>query len=387
MEGSKSPNDRQPAFTFQVNLATPKPEGTLPVDGGCLSDSNDGELKDDANQPGVNVVGQFFRLEAYSALTLTDEQTMSLENWLNPAIRPFLKLLVSHLQLKIDILDRICLVESSILGEVIFQVQREKGLKPMYTGQSGYYHTAGKTISYATETGEVKSTVVCNFDICGLAFEALAKGKLYSEWTVEEELSYYVTAHEIGHALDKWARKDASTDEVVSISEEDWERISTHYAPMLFDEYLACRIAAASVTPRLQSSMLKEWQDDVERFIEQLNSKRAAFASDRKEVTACFWIILVQLAKLLGHDRGEDGYPEIAFGAEEWEEVETKQRRHAIVTELAETLDTLIKAYPTVPPETEVVEALTPYFVRLAASFGFIFREEDMLLKSSFDED
>src|SRR5262245_29965368 len=145
MEGSKSPNARQPAFTFQVNLATPKPEGTLSLHNGCLPDSNDGELKDDSDQPDINVVGQFFRLEAYSALTLTDEQTTSLENWLNPAISPFLTLLVSHLPLKIDILDRICLVESSILGEVIFQVQREKGLKPVYTGQSGYYHTAGKT--------------------------------------------------------------------------------------------------------------------------------------------------------------------------------------------------------------------------------------------------
>jgi len=373
IEGSKSPNHRQPSFTFQVNLAAPKSDGTGSVDDGCLPDSNEGELRGDRDQPNINVVGQFFCLEAYSALTLTDEQTMNLENWLNPAIRPFLKLLVSHLPLKIDIIDRICLVESTILGEVIFQVQREKGLKPVYTGQSGYYHTAAKTISYATETGEVKSTVVCNFDICGLAFEALAKGKLYSEWTVEEELSYYVTAHEIGHALDKWARKDASTDEVVSIGEEDWEKISTHYAPMLFDEYLACLIAAASVTPRLQSSMLKEWQDDVERFIDRLNGRRAAFASDRKEVTGCFWMILVQLAKLLGHDRGEDGFPEIAFRAEEGEDVETTETRHAIITELAETLDTFIKVYPRVPTDSEVVEALSPYFIRLAASYGFMF--------------
>lgn len=76
-------------------------------------------------------------------------------------------------------------------------------------------------------------------------------------------------------------------DEAVSIGkEENWERISAHYAPMLFNEYLACVVAAGSVTTRLQSDMLKNWQTDCKEFTDILNRKRAALVSAGKRLPA-----------------------------------------------------------------------------------------------------
>lgn len=378
-EASKNPGFRQPDLTLQINLATPTSEAKAQTAVPRSTSGNELGLELAASDRNVEVLGQFFRFEVYAVQPFTDEHRLNVQDWLIPAIPPLLELLLSHLSLNLDILERICLVEPEILGEVIFQVQREKGLKPVYTGQDGYYHTAGKTISYATDGGRVKSTVICNLDIFGATIEALRKGEPYSEWTVEEQLSYYVTAHEIGHALDHWTRSEVSMDEAVSIGkEENWERISAHYAPMLFNEYLACVVAAGSVTTRLQSDMLKNWQTDCKEFTDILNRKRAAFVSDWKEVAGCFWILLLQLAKLLGHERSECGFPIIVFKETDWEEAKPKETRRVIVKGMGETLVAIKANYPNLPSEGEIVARLTPYFLSLAASYGYFFREEDL---------
>ena len=376
-DASTIPPSRQPDFVLQINLATPKPQSNEQSKEQTSTNTEDAGLKLTTDDSTINVVGQLFRLEIYAEQPLTDDERANVQNWLTPTIVPLITMLHQHLSLQLEVFECLCLVESPILGEIIYQVQREKGLRPVYTGQEGYYHTAAKTVSYLTDEGKVKSTVICNFDIFGKTVEALRSGKPYSEWEVGEQLSYYVLAHEVGHVLDAYARKDVSVDETVGIEERDWEKISAHYAPMLFHEHLACVLASESVTAQLQTDMLDNWHEETEHLTSLLNRKRLAFASDVREIAGYFWIVLLQLAKLLGHDRDDEGFPAIAFGEEEWEELETIEARREIVAGLSQTLIEFRSNYPDTPSEEEITKLLTPYFLRLAASYGYYLREED----------
>lgn len=362
--------DRQAEVVFGVNLASPKKNNFSESSSG---DKESGVATDAAN---INVLGEIFKLEFYPLQSMDEESKLNLQNLVAPSLQPLLHQLHEHLGLNIGVVERICLVEESILGDIIFQIQREKGLKPDYTGQKGHYHTAAKTISYAVEEEKVKSVIVMNVNLFGGIIVAFQEGKPYHEWEVGQQLCYYILAHEYGHAKDNYIRKEISTDTTHSVEELDWEKWSEYYAPLLFNEFLACVIASKSVTPALQQNLIDAWHADIEKFTDILGRNKMSYLFDMREAIGAFWLLLVQLAKLLGHDRGEENLPAITY-IKEWDDEEREKEHQSIINELGATLETFLENYPAIPSDKEITEKLTPYFIRLAATYSFFFGDDN----------
>lgn len=321
-------------------------------------------------------IDNILSLEFYSEDPLTEDSKANLQDWLLPELKPLVKLLFGHIPVSPAIVERICVVEPAILGEIIFQTQAEKNLKPDYTGQTGYYHTAAKTISYLNVEGKLQSTIICNLRFFSATVDALAKDMPYDEWNAEDQLAYYVLAHEYGHAFDSWTRKDVSADTLFDPEETNWEEIAKVSAPIVFNEYLACLIASPAVTPKLQAFMLKMLDDDLENFNNVLVRKRNSFCTDWGEVAHCYWTILIQLAKVIGHD--DETLPPIILGKDDDENDDTKKSLELLIADFAAALNELKESYPDLPADQIVTEKLSPYFLRLAGIYKFFFREQDV---------
>jgi hypothetical protein len=367
------PAKREPVLTFNLQIGTEQESTTQP--------NVDSENKNDVgyvatDSTGVKIHAEIFRVEVYTARVLDQQSIENFTNLFAAHINHLIRKLNQDVELTAGIIERICLVDEPLLGEVIFQIQGEKGLKPEYTGQKGYYHTVAKTISYFDEKGNVKNTIVFNLDFYGVLMVAFAENKPYDEWEVSQQFVYYLLAHECGHALDNIARKDVSVDSDMSVDELDLEKWSLHYAPILFNEYLASLIASRAVTPQLQKDMLENWQTDSEKLIDNLLRRKFAYDFDFREVMGCFWTVLVQLAKLLAHHREETDFPNIQF-TDKFEDEEYRNECTSIVNDLNNLLIGFRENYPQIPDDQTVTESLTPVFKRLAAVYNFYFDDAE----------
>jgi hypothetical protein len=375
------PSKREPVLTFNLQIGTERqPTEQSNIDLESL-ENNAGYVTTDST--GVKIHAEFFRVEVYTEKVLEQQGIENFTNLFSAHINYLIKKLNQDTGLKAGIVEQICLAEEALLGEVIFQVQHEKGLKPDYTGQKDYYHTAAKTISYFDKKGDVKNTIVFNVNFYGVLMVAFAENKPYDEWEVSQQLVYYMLAHECGHALDSTARKDISADSNMSVDEFDLEKWSLHYAPLLFNEYIASVIASSAVTSQLQNDMLVNWHNDSEKLIDNLLRRKFAYDFHFREVMNCFWIVLVQLAKLLAHHREDANFPNIQF-MDEFEDEERQNEQLSIVNDLNNLLIGFRENYPQIPDDQAITEILTPIFERLAATYNFYFNNQE--LNSEDDE-
>ena len=203
-EITQSPK-REPALTYNLQIGTREPtskQSNLDLENNSnyvTTDSKDIEIK-----------AEFFKVEVYTDRDLSEQEIANFNNLFVAHINHLIKKLNEDIKLTAGIVEKICLVGETLLGEVIFQVQGEKGLNPEYTGQKDYYHTAAKTISYLNEKGETASTIVINLDLYGAIMLAFAENKPYDEWNIPQQFVYYILAHECGHALDSVAKRKLS---------------------------------------------------------------------------------------------------------------------------------------------------------------------------------
>lgn len=372
----KEPDKRDPVLTFNLQIGT---EQESDKHSNTDSENNSAYVASDSS--GVKTHAEFFRVEVYTETVLEPEGIENFTNLFSAHINRLIQKLNQDTGLTAGVVERICLVDESLLGEVIFQIQSEKGLKPEYTGQKDYYHTAAKTISHFDEKGNVKNTIVFNVNLYGVLMVAFAENKPYDEWGVSQQFVYYILAHECGHALDSIARKDVSVDSNMSADEFDLEKWSLHYAPLLLNEYLASVIASKAVTPQLQQDMLENWHNDSEELIDHLLQRRFAYDFHFREVMSCFWIVLVQLAKLLAHHREEADFPTIKF-IDEFEDEERESEQLSIIDDLDKLLIGFRKAYPQIPDDESIAESLTPILERLAATYDFYFDDPELISES-----
>lgn len=376
---------RQPEFSIQLNLGKSKE-----IDNQDQSESKPGiRLEFQSEDSEKEVLGQFFKFEFYSENPVEEQEKINYQNWFFGTLEPLVILLKENKLLELGSVDRVCFADGNIMGEVIFQIQKEKNLKPGFTGDKGHYVTGGKTISYLKDEtgGQVTSSIILNWGLFNEVIKNIYEKETYEDWDYSGQLSFNIFAHEIGHAIDFWIRKRITTDHEVSPDEIDWEKISDYYAPMVFEEYLACVISSSTVTEYLQKDNVENWQNDTDEFIQILLRKRFNFSSNTSETINVFWIILLQLGKILGNQRNKDGFSEIAFLHDEDDDERLIQEQKRIVLSFAETLDNLLDNYPEVPEETEIIERLKPHFLQLAGLYNFYFREEDFPKNEYDDED
>lgn len=368
---TKAPVRREPVLTFNLQIGTEQQPDNQP---NTDSENNSGYATSDSAN--VKNHAQFFRVEVYTERVLEPEEIENFTNLFSAHINHLINKLIQDTGLTAGVVERICLVDESLLGEVIFQIQSDIGLKPEYTGQKDYYHTAAKTISHFDESGDVKNTIVITINLYGVLMMAFAENKPYDEWGIPQQFVYYMLAHECGHALDNITRRDVSVDSDMSVDEFDLEKWSLHYAPLLLNEYLASAIASDAVTPQLQQDMLEHWHNDSEELIDHLLQRRFAYDFHFREVLACFWIVLVQLAKLLAHHREQAGFPPIKF-VDEFEDEGRESEQLSIIDDLDKLLTGFHEVYPEIPDDQSVAKSLIPIIERLAATYDFYFDDPE----------
>ena len=166
----------------------------------------------------------------------------------------------------------------------------------------------------------------------------------------------------------------------MTVDEYDLDKWSLHYAPLLFNEYIACVIATKAVTPQFKN-MLENWQDGFsEQQIDNLMRRKFAYDFHFREVMACFWLVLVQLAKLLGHHQEDANFPLIKF-IDKFEDEEIENQYLSIIKDLDLTLKELLENYPQIPDDQSITEKLTLVFERLAAIYNFYFEDSESNLE------
>ena len=376
---------RPPDFSFTFNLAGQNSaEGNTNLPENLSKD--DLRVSFDKQLPEEEILSSFV-LECYGSGPIDEADRIGYQNWLVAVLEPFFRLLKKNNVLHFVVLDKICLADGGVLGEVIFQIQRERGLKPSFTGDKGHYVTGGKTVSYIKEgTDRVCSTVIFNWGLFNSIIGKLHAGEEYENWELDGQMVFNFFIHELGHAIDFFNRDVISTDSILDEEDEDWEKMAEHYAVMVFDEFMACLIAAPSITSQLMQSHIEAWQSDAEEFTQTLLKRRFYGQTRFSEVSNVFWILLMQLGKLIGNAHNHEDLPEITFLEDDYDDEETKAAKRKIISDLSETLYVLCENYPDVPSKLEITEKLKSQFLYFASIYNFYFREEDVP-KSDFDDD
>jgi hypothetical protein len=329
-------------------------------------------------EAGLKDLGNIFILELYPETAFNDEVRSNISNFLQQGIQTLtMDILHKQIDLKIGMIDVICVTEGIVMGDIIADIQESKGLKYEMTGKTGYYQTMGKTISYYSGN-EIRSSIVIDDAIWFNVITAINSGVPYEEWDYPAQLSCYLIAHEIGHAIDAQQRRQISEDMTVTEDETDWEVLSEHFAPLLYSEFIASLHGNPVITPKVQQDAIESWNEDFEKMVERLLTARNAFMSHIPTVIGYFWIILVQLAKLIGQEWNKEGLPEIKFEKPEWEDEEIAVRVRAVIDSLRLALVDLTKTYPENNDDAVVIERLKPVFLELAMIYNFYFREEDV---------
>lgn len=351
----------KPDFSIAVQFATPKDSAML-LPRQVMTDPSEG-----------NASVSLFSIEVYSNGKLNDAGRNNFIALINHALPDLVSLLREQEVLQVNTVHRLCVAEPDIMGDVIANVQASVGLKPDYT-KEGHYVVMGRTIGYRV-ADKVQSSIILNSDIFFNVINALAEARKYEEWDFGEHLSFYLMAHEFGHALDNCFREEISVDSALDDDDFDWERLGEHYAPMMLNEFTACRLASKAVTSAVQQDSIKAWEDDVEKFTDILIRKRNAFMTDFREVASAFWLILLQYSKLLGQDPEAVKPP--TYPNPEWEDPEIAAERNSVLTKLEDLMEGYAMNYPKIPSAAEITEELKPLFLALAGTHNFYFREED----------
>lgn len=387
-DDTKQTTKRSPDFSIILNLGKPQ---TATAEGSEISEpvpESGIRLEYAADESKTELLGKFFTFEFYSEHAVYDESRNNYQNWFQAVLERLIIALHQAQVLHLGSVDRICFADADTLGEVIFQIQDEKGLQRGYTGNTGYHHTIGKTIAYRSgeDPERVISAIVFNWGLYNTVVDSLHQFPDSEDWSFEGKFVFNMFAHELAHARDFFFRKVVSTDPSITPEETDWEKISAYYSEILFEEYLACLLSSSTITSDVQKHNIESWQAETRDFIGSLLRRRHYLVAKPNESIITFWTILLQLAKLLGNDRGEDDLPEIVFSLEDYDEEQWVEEKSAIVAQLAASLEGFLENYPQVPPPEEITEKLKTVFLRLAAIYGYYFREEDFP-KGTYEDD
>ena len=194
---------------------------------------------------------------------------------------------IEDLGAKTSIFDRIIFTDEDRYGEFIKSIDKNEG----YTNNE-FGVGFGKTINK-----HEKSSIIYRIEILVSLINIGFKKKL----TLDEELTYYVFRHEIGHAIDNNLRKPK---EVKSETTFEVRKISEYYIEILISEFCANWNSAKQMSKGFfdflvisNTENMKNYLADVKNIQNLMNytlNQRKYGVADR------LWSILMQISQLLG---------------------------------------------------------------------------------------
>lgn len=300
-------------------------------------------------------------------------------------VQPLMNLAGDFVQLNKSGLDLLIIVDQDKLEKTIFEIQDKARIERNYTGQyKGYYATAGKTISYLAEDGNVISSVII---VSNLFYEII--GEIYNDipfenWNINAKFCFYILVHELGHCYDDSLRKNIGKDVIDLESENNLEILGKHYSSILISEFLASYYAGKSVTSDLQDYMIDNWREDSKKLIDDLLQRKMSFHHTAFSAAShSLWVILMQYAKLVGHKMANKELP-LCYSYYNWESevseiflsVEEILKTDFTPVSLLED-EVHISQNPTFDLNRLAFKKFYPIWEKLANEKGFFFDEED----------
>lgn len=270
-------------------------------------------------------------------------------------------------------IDRVVVADSDRFAEALASF----GGTRKYTNTHGLLAVA-KTIRMPN-THPVQTSIIFNLSIVGVVLEAaMAKGWQVENWTVEEQRSFYVLLHELGHCADHALRPEITADG--TRRDENGERVidptlanlhAFHFSEM-YPEIPACVFGGYGYTDGIR---VLDVQMNNEAFISMLREltqmTKAANPDYRailKQSAAVFQFVLFQHAKFAGSALGNPRLPK-----------KPAEDLWAVAAQLPEVADVLNRAeaaivsawqvYPQIPEALR--EELIECFHDLAYACGY----------------
>jgi hypothetical protein len=286
--------------------------------------------------------------------------------------------------------ETIVIADEDRLGEIIFEIQDKYGIEKGYTGQrEGHYVTAAKTISYLSNEGEIKTSIIILSNLIYEIMGAVSQNIPLNEWNVDARFCFYALVHELGHGYDNLLRKNVDKKRPGSEDlekETDWEILAKYYSDILISEYLASFYAGKSVNPELQNQMIDNWFKDSNALIDDLLARKNSFHSTAVQAAShSLWVILTQYAKLVGHKLSNTEEDlSIPYSYYDWESEINEifvSFEEILRTEFTPINSVNDETHKTQNPEFDLdklaFEKLFPIWEKLANENGFFFDEED----------
>jgi len=287
--------------------------------------------------------------------------------------------------------ETIVVADEDKLGEAIFEVQDRHEIERGYTGQrEGHYVTGAKTISYLSDEGDVKTSIVILSSFIYAIIGSIAQDIPFEEWNVDARFCFYTFVHELGHGYDNLLRKDVNKEKINLEGlekESDCEVLGKYYSSILISEFLASYYAGRSVNPELQNQMIETWCGDSNVLIDDLLDRKNSYhPTAAKAASHSLWVILTQYAKLVGHKIANEELP-VPNSYYNWEsEIDEifVSVEEILQTDFAPINSPLkneahISQNPTFDLESFTFEKFYPVWEKLANENGFFFNDEDNL--------
>ncbi len=233
---------------------------------------------------------------------------------LHTAITEVASVALEVVQAAPDCIYQLIITNPDEFGSTIHRVQAENDRSLNYTNNE-LHVAAAKTI--LAKSGPPVSSIIIfrdNFMAGALALFLNFDSPQTPEQIDENELCFYVLAHEIGHCKDHVLRENSADTELLEVS---FQHIADYYLDILLSELAACVHSAPAMTLSVFERIQTDWLSDSQKIIKeaygnwydyQLNND--LLGQSATNIAQGLWIVLLQYAKIVGSQIGNPHLPQ-----------------------------------------------------------------------------
>lgn len=276
-----------------------------------------------------------------------------------------------------EVIERVVVADTARYGDALAQFEGKRE----FTNSHGLL-AVGKTIKVKGPK-PVRSVIILNVAIVGAVLNAgRTKGWSVAQWSQEEQHSFYVIAHEIGHCADHLLREDIEDDGTWRdesghrVTDAKFANIHAYQFSMVYPEIAACAISGANYTAEMRFVDAAMSNASFLSMLQELETMTAADSRDLAEICrqvgAVFWFVLFQHGKFVGSQIG-NAKLEKALPSELWTIAKVIPEVGDALTRAETAIIEAWNRYPQAPPELRT--ELTDCFHVLCRACGYSLEE------------
>lgn len=278
-----------------------------------------------------------------------------------------------------QVIERVVVADTARYGDALAQFEGKRE----FTNSHGLI-AVGKTIKMKGPK-PVRSVIILNISIVWTVLNAgRTKGWSVAQWSQEEQHSFYVVAHEIGHCADNLLREEITDDGTWRdesghrVTDAKFANIHAYQFSLVYPEIAACVISGANYTREMRLSDAKMSNASFLSMLRELETMTGAhsqdFADICRQVGAVFWFVLFQHGKFVGCQIGNSKLNNTE-ASELWTLAKVNPDVATALTRAESAITEAWKRYPEIPPELRT--ELTKCFHIISRACGYTLEERD----------